>query len=185
MPPPDNSLLKLSCPKVLAGYESTVSRLFRTKAEQVRRFFSLRLRCTEDAKDAAQELFLRLWVHEKSGGLREDASGYMNAAAANLAVDIGRRRQARAFDRHESWDGQELSLGVDASEDLHWREGLEALLASLQQLPETTQQVFLLYHFDNLSHAEIAARLAVSTRTVERHIVRAMKHCKECIGDYL
>lgn len=170
---------------LLDGYESTVSRLFRTKAEQVRRFFSLRLRCSEDAKDAAQELFLRLWIHEKSGRLRDDASGYLRAAAANLVVDIGRRRQTRAFDRHESWDGQEQPLCVDASEDLHWREGLGELLAGLRQLPETTQQVFLLYHFDNLSHAEIAERLAVSTRTVERHMVRAMKHCKECIGDYL
>lgn len=183
---PDNGLLKLPCAKELNGYESIVARLFRTQAGKVLRFLSHRLRSTEDAKDAAQELFLRLWTHEQAGELKDDATAYMNAAAANLAIDIERRRRSRAFDRQESWDGQEPPpLEVDGGDVLHWRRGVEALLESLQHLPETTQQIFLLYHFEHLSHLEIADRLAVSTRTVERHMARAMEHCKDRLGDFL
>jgi RNA polymerase sigma-70 factor (ECF subfamily) len=186
---PDDGLLKLPCEKDLTApcvYESTVVRLFKTQATKIRRFLSYRLRNSEDAKDAAQELFLRLWTHEQEGNLKEDAVAYMNAAAGNIAIDIERRRKSRGFDQQETFDTQELPPStIDEGDALHWRRGVEVLVYSLQELPEITQQVFVLHHFENLSHAAIAEKLAISIRTVERHMARALKHCKECLGDYL
>jgi RNA polymerase sigma factor (sigma-70 family) len=183
---PDDGLLKFPCAKGLTGYESTVVRLFKTRAAKIQRFLAYRLRDTEDAKDAAQELFLKLWTHEKAGNLKEDAAAYMNAAAANIAIDIERRRRSRAFDQQETFDTQEFpAVDIDGSDLLHWQRGVEALVKNLHDLPEITQQIFVLHHFENLSHAAIATQLAVSTRTVERHMVRALQHCKERLGDYL
>ena len=58
---------------------------------------------------------------------------------------------------------------------------LERLAAALAQLPPQCQQAFLLNRLEGLTHAEIAARLGVSTKTVQRNIERALQLCVQVL----
>ena len=48
---------------------------------------------------------------------------------------------------------------------------------ALADLPGPWRDAFLLSRVDGLTRAEIAARLGVSVKTVERNIARALGHC--------
>jgi DNA-directed RNA polymerase specialized sigma24 family protein len=39
--------------------------------------------------------------------------------------------------------------------------------------------VFLLHKFEGLSHADIATRLGISKNMVEKHIIKALAHCRD------
>ena len=164
----------------------TVARLFKAHARRVGRLLSRHLRNPDDAADASQDLFLKLWRRERSGQLRDEATAYMNSAAITIAIDIERRRRSHAGDRILEVPIEELRHNAAGNDEaLHWRQGVQALVKSLEELPTLTQQVFLLYHFDGLAHAAISQRLAISLRSVERHMARALVHCRHGVKDYL
>jgi RNA polymerase sigma factor (sigma-70 family) len=58
---------------------------------------------------------------------------------------------------------------------------LERLSVALEQLPEQCRRAFLLNRLEGLTHAQIATQLGVSTKTVQRHIERALQACVEVL----
>lgn len=53
----------------------------------------------------------------------------------------------------------------------------------LQKLPPSTRNIFLKYHLENKTYADIAVDLGISVRTVEREIARAMRHMSAALGN--
>jgi RNA polymerase sigma-19 factor, ECF subfamily len=165
---------------------STVAELFKAHARRVRSFLRFRLRSDEDAQDAVQDVFLRLWQREREGSLKAEARSYMVSAAFNAAVDVERRRSYQRVDAHVLVDDVEVA-DSDAEPDdaLFWRNALHNLVDALNDLPDVTQQVFALSHIEGLTHVAIAERLEMSVRNVERHMARAIAHCEGRLKDYL
>lgn len=175
-----------------AGSDSppTVVRLFKAQSRRLVGFLTKKLHNDADAQDASQEVFLKLWKQEQSGLLREDASAYMFSAARSAAVDCERRRHSQRADQMLDLEEGELAELPDrqvaaAEERHHWRQAVATLVSSLEALPEKTQRIFLLYHLENLNYVEIAQRLGTSERSIERHMRRALCHCRARLGDYL
>jgi RNA polymerase sigma-19 factor, ECF subfamily len=166
--------------------QSTVARLFKAHSARMRNFLRFRLRNHEEAQDAAQDVFLRLWEREREGALQADARAYMVSAVFHAAVDVTRRRSRSLVDEHEALDDEQLpdpSASVESR--LFWRNALRQLVDALKDLPVTTQQVFVMAHVEGLTHTVIAERLEISVRHVERHLVRALGHCELRLKDYL
>jgi RNA polymerase sigma-70 factor (ECF subfamily) len=67
-------------------------------------------------------------------------------------------------------------------ESLEYVQGAtDKLRLALKQLPDRTRRVYLLHRLENLPHAEVAARLGLSPRTVERDVVEAITHLKRAL----
>mgnify|MGYP006185834001 FL=1 len=52
---------------------------------------------------------------------------------------------------------------------------------AIAALPEATRNIFLLYHVDECSYRDIAERLAISPRSVEYQLRRALIDCRAYI----
>lgn len=150
---------------------------------ELRRFLGNYLNDKSDVDDCVQESFLNLWRQEAKGTLREDPRGYLFITARNVIRDFKRKMRVRQADHH-----------VPLSEDLHGlrsvenetalshREGLRLIEAQLGDLRPSTRLVFLLHYVEMMPFQDIAKRLGVTTRTVEREMARALEHCRAALA---
>jgi RNA polymerase sigma-70 factor (ECF subfamily) len=139
-----------------------------------------------EAEDLTQEVLLRA-VRNGSDQAIETPDGFVFTIASNLLRDRARRRITRQADRHVSLyppgDGetaaeplQLVAEDLPADRVLMGREKLQRTLDALAELPERTQEIFILFRVERLRQTEIAARLGVSVSAVEKHVVRAVAH---------
>jgi RNA polymerase sigma factor (sigma-70 family) len=154
-----------------------VARLFREHNQALVSFLALRLRSIHEAREVAQEAYVRLLELE-----RRDVSGFLRSylfrIASNLAVDRVRKRVTETrFSQTEIFD-----LFADPTDeperDLLAKEDLRRLSECLAELPEQARQAFLMFRLDGLSQEDIAARLGVTDRMVRKYITRALIHCR-------
>ncbi|AYC33663.1 RNA polymerase sigma factor [Pseudomonas cavernae] len=55
---------------------------------------------------------------------------------------------------------------------------LERLVEAIAALPKRCQQVFVMHKIHELPHAEVAARLGISRKTVEKHLRLGLAACR-------
>jgi RNA polymerase sigma-70 factor (ECF subfamily) len=140
-----------------------------------------RLGCPHGAADLAHDTFVRLLGAGNVSGLREPRA-YLTTTASRLLMDRARRRRieeaylaelalaAEALGGHPS--PEQILAAVDA---------LEQICAALDGLPERPRRAFLLHYLDGLTHAAIAAQLGVSTKMIQKYLVRALLHCHRAL----
>src|ERR1700687_1023801 len=97
-----------------ASSPSIVGSLFKSQARKVPNFLTFRLKSADDADDAAQEVFLKLWRYERSGNLREEATAYMFSAAYSVATDLERHRIRHQHEVLDDLDSERVAEGGPA-----------------------------------------------------------------------
>jgi RNA polymerase sigma-70 factor (ECF subfamily) len=141
---------------------------------------ALRLVASEaDAEDIAQEVFIKAYEHFDELRHSPTAGGWLKTVARNLSLNHLTRYRARwrFFSEIQSpeQDG-DFAANLPAP-DLH-QPSLDAadrrhvLNAALQRLPDSQRVPLVLFHFDNLSYEQIAAKLKVSLGKVKTDIHR-------------
>ena len=159
-----------------------VAGLFKQYGQQLFRFLRNRLRGSE-VEDIAQETYLHL-LQSPQAEAAQNPRAFLFKTAANLIID--RARYDKVRERHAAsnsgieYEPSDLPTPEEAT---HYTFRFEQLLRVLNELPADCRHVFLLSWFDGIPNAEIAARLGVSKRTVERHIVKAIDHCFHRLND--
>ena len=107
----------------------------------------------EDAKDAAQEVFLRL--HRSLGQFREDSDfpPWLYRMTVNICHDVRRRRRPEI-----ALDGamEVADVAPSAEERVVFRQQQELVLAALGSLTEREREVIVLRDLEGLSTAEVA-----------------------------
>jgi RNA polymerase sigma-70 factor (ECF subfamily) len=135
----------------------------------------------EDAEDVAQETYLRLVQAVALDRSEVRVRALMFKAATNLAYDRFRQRRSRGLH-----DDGELSTLPDDTPPAERVVALEQAVAIVEStvlgLPPRCRQVFLLRTSHECSYEEIAERLGVSKRTVEREMQAALDACQRELG---
>ena len=154
---------------------SRVELLFREHNETLVRFLRGRLPQDVDAREAAQEAYVRLLQLDQPtqpSFLR----AYLFKVAANVATDLLRRRATRKQgDMTEAGlHGQEAPATQETA--LQAREQLDLVARALLELPPRCREAFRLSREEELGSGEIAARLGVSDRMVRQYLARALEH---------
>jgi RNA polymerase sigma factor (sigma-70 family) len=145
-------------------------------------YFRRRVRQQDDVFDLVQEVFLRL---SKRGAIDDidHLRGYVFQVAASVLTDRQRRRAVRQEDAHVELDADyDGDIEIGPERILAGRSALKEALAALDRMPERTRTIFVLRRLEGLRYLEIAARLGLSVRAVEKHMVRAVQHLA-AIGD--
>jgi RNA polymerase sigma factor (sigma-70 family) len=133
------------------------------------------------AEDIVQNVWLKLRERGDCDTWQEPRA-MLFATAANLRIDAHRRETVaqKAISQDvalAATTGQ--SLDPEAQADATGR--LEKLSAALAKLPPQCRDAFLLHRLEKLTYAQIATRLGISTKTVQRHIERALQVCVQVL----
>ncbi|WP_129775128.1 RNA polymerase sigma factor [Peristeroidobacter soli] len=153
-----------------------VERLFREHNEALIRFLMSRMRSYHEAREVAQEAYVRLLSLDDTGAVSY-LRAFLFKTAANIAID--RQRRDHSYGRVD-----ELPLFQELTEQRtpERRVAGEQTLARLQRLiaalPAKCREAFVLHQFHNMSPAQIAQQMRVSERMVRKYIVRALAHCR-------
>jgi RNA polymerase sigma-70 factor (ECF subfamily) len=168
-----------------AQYGSLVESLYVKYANNLRAFLRRYLKREDEVDESVQEAFLHVWRQEQRGALRENARAYLFATALNVIRDKWRRDRARHRDQHvELSEDIGAARNTEEDQNLLWKEGIRMLERELAKLKPSTRAVFLMHHVEHLSFQDIAAKLNVSTRTVEREMAKALDHCRGALTPF-
>ncbi|MFG1477309.1 sigma-70 family RNA polymerase sigma factor [Xanthobacter sp. V4C-4] len=137
------------------------------------------------ARDVVQDTFLRIHASAPAGEVASPTA-YLFRVADNLAIDHLRQEAARArFAAPEAEHDTAAAPEPSPEQALDYKQRLDALDAAIAELPPKCRDVFLLHKFDGLSHGEIAARLGISRSMVEKHMMKALAHCRDRLADLM
>lgn len=129
----------------------------------------------DDARDLLHDIYERVLV----GSSAERPSftrGYVFAVARNLIISRARRAQIISFDLVADLETLKTELDFGAAErQLSAREDLRRVEAGLGRLPPRCREVIRLRKVEGLSIQEVATRLQVSVKAVERQTTLGMR----------
>lgn len=151
-----------------------LAHLYHTEAPRLRRMLTRRL-SPDRAADLVQTTFLRvLGLGTARLSKLDQPQAYLTRVASNLMRDHAKSACRRSEALHVTVEACELSTG-DPHARLEARDMLRRVDAALERLPERTREIFMAHRFEDLSYPQIAERMAVSIKTVEKHISLALK----------
>lgn len=159
------------------GDKKAFESLYHLYKERLAVNFIKLLRDDELAKDALQELFIRVWNNRLSIDLNQSFRSYLFRIAQNLAIDYYRKAA-----RDKSM--QTLMLQQDnwyqhIEEQLVARENLAILYSILDKLPEKQRRAYILHKVENKSYKEISELMNITPSTINKHIHVAHQFVKE------
>ncbi|HYO80530.1 MAG TPA: sigma-70 family RNA polymerase sigma factor [Bryobacteraceae bacterium] len=125
----------------------------------------------EDARDLAQEVFVRALRHENQLRDRHKARHWLSRIASNVTIDFLRQRRENV---HLDDIPTSSSCTCDHPEQMAEREQLRRLLnRALQQLTWRERCALLLRDLNDLGTDEVAAVMRCSQATVRSHAANA------------
>lgn len=136
--------------------------------------------CRETAADLAQEAYIRLLLHGSETGISHPEA-YLFRIGRNLAIDYQRSPLSKT--ELLPLDEELLCPLLQPDELACLRQQCEMLLDAIFSMPEPCRDVFLLRKLDELSYNQIAARLAISEKTVQRRLVQSMLHIHRYVSN--
>ena len=142
------------------------------------RLAALLLGDTGRAEEVVQDAFVKL--HSRIGGLRRSdaAPAYLRSAVLN-----GARSQLRHRAVHDRHAERVSTLGVSPSAEAGAlaRTEHDRVLAAMRRLPDRQREALALRYYLDLSEAEMAAAMGISTGSVKTHLHRGLA----ALGDLL
>ncbi len=162
----------------------TIDDLQRTEESRLRRFFMRRFRNAADAADATQETFLRLLqVQERT--LIENPQAYLFQIAKSVASRTAARLAADAMLFLPEEAGANQPMDAPCQERIvNGRQCLVLMAKAIERLPNRCQEVFILSRLHGMPNGVIAEKLGISRNMVEKHIIRALIHCRKSGPNY-
>ena len=124
------------------------------------------------AEDIAQEVFIKTW-DKRDTVVRATVKSYLYKIANNLAINhfnSGKKRFELKLSESHDRTISESPQYVMEKEEFAVR-----LNRALENLPESQRIVFLMNRMDDLTYKEIADRLEISVKAVEKRMQGALE----------
>lgn len=175
----EDSSTKRAAPAPVREHNLRVGELFEAHNHALLRFLACRLHSTQEAKEVAQEAYVRMLQLDAPGGI-----GYLRAflfkIAANLAADrIKSARRRGTLDQLIFFD--ESDCECSAEEAAGAEQELATILEICERLPARCRYAFIMHRFYGHSIAEVAHLMNLSVRMVQLYVERALVFCRNAL----
>jgi len=144
--------------------------LFDTHFDAIRRYLYYRCADSELASDLAQDLFTRLWEKQMNLDPVRDRALLYKIASDLMVSKFRRRRLELNFSSSVTISGEI----ADTDKNVEYSELARRYSSALAKMGEIQRTAFLLSRNENLKYVEIAERLGLSVKAVEKRISVAL-----------
>ena len=134
------------------------------------------------AEDIVQEVFLKVWEVRETLKMEDAIQSYLYRSCYNAALNFLKQQK-----KNTDLDNLEATITASDSAERHlnFQETEAEIQKAIDALPPKTKVVFTLSRFEELSYKEIAERLDISVKSVEKHMGIALQRLRENLKDYL
>lgn len=127
---------------------------------------------SQAAEDVVQQVLINVWDQRYKLQEVRSLKAYLLRMIYNSCMNY--LDHQKVVNKHKEAALQQLNemelRCIEESETDH-----SEIIKALDTLPERNREVFRLHYFEGLKHKEIAAKLNISDRTVETHIVKGLR----------
>lgn len=128
-----------------------------------------------DARDAVQDLYLKLWnLRDRLEFIREPVS-YGSLMMRNLSIDRIRKR----FPSHSL--KEEMAVKGPPDEDIELKEQLEGVRKAMKELPESQRKLLSMKVIEGLDYPEIEKRTGLSGLNIRVQVSLARKRLRQLL----
>src|ERR1700759_102782 len=149
------------------------TKLFAESRDTLQRYIRRFVGSSETAKEIVQEAFLRTYRERESV---TTLRAFLFSTARNLAANDYRHR--RTVERSAMGEFGDLRVNRESESlesELIKDERNRLIQEAIDHLPRQCRAAFTLRVFHECSYQEVAKRLGISAKTVEKHIARGLR----------
>jgi RNA polymerase sigma-70 factor (family 1) len=162
----------VSTPELYTTFEA----LFREHYNMLANYAFSLLKSREDAEDAVQDVFVKLWQNSPDVIGTSQVKFYLLTATRNTCISLLRKQSGKSF---VPADADHLPERDNAEPAKQEQDVLSIVEAALSTLPQQCQAVFRMSRFGKLTYREIADELGISVKTVENQVGKALRIMRE------
>lgn len=152
--------------------------LFDKHFDALRNYIYYRISDEDMATDYAQDVFLKLWEKRKQWYDTEHLKSLLYKMAADLIVSHYRKGQTKVqFDQYLKVQSDEIHETPESV--LQYAELKKQIASALSTMNEGQRVAFLMNRDEGLTYREIAERLDISEKTVEKRMSNALKWLRQ------
>ncbi|ADY53710.1 RNA polymerase, sigma-24 subunit, ECF subfamily [Pseudopedobacter saltans DSM 12145] len=129
----------------------------------------------EACEDILQEVFLTIWEKRNELQIKTSLKAYLYACVKYEVY----RQLKKSYSKQRIDDDLINSLEESATaNNIEYKQLVETVSFAVDNLPPKCREVYQLSRQESLTHKAIASKMNISTKTVENHITKALKHLK-------
>ncbi|MEG1007694.1 MAG: RNA polymerase sigma-70 factor [Bacteroides sp.] len=139
------------------------------------------LKSEDDAEDIAQDVFVKIWADAETWKNCEMHSGYIYIMVRNQVFNFLKHKSIASTYEEQLAGKYASSFQADIHDELYAKEIELLMKLTVSRMPEQRRKVFIMSRQQHMSNNEIAEKLNISIRTVERHLYLALAELKKII----
>lgn len=143
------------------------------------------------AQDIVQDAFLALWEKSETITIHDSPKAYLFQAVRNKALNYNRHLQVKQSVREDlisKIETAEKAVFSDFNDPFYslLEQEMEQKIAILiDSMPEKCREVFKMSRQDHLKNKEIADKMGISVKMVEKYISKALLVLRTELSDYM
>lgn len=136
----------------------------------------------DKAQSLVQDCFVKLWNNRNELEKVNRLAPYLTLMVRNRCIDHLRKiKSIESLDKSEHMEESD----IHTENTVNFHEFEERLIVALAVMPERSRMAFEYSRFEGLSYEEIADKMGITVKAVERLISRALKSLRNDLKEYI
>lgn len=166
------------------GDERVFEEIFRKYYQSLSNYANSILKEMDESEEIVQNLFLGIWEKRANLEITISLKSYLYRAVHNHCLN--RIKHLKVREEYQQYATNFYDVSHESVSNTVMKNELEQKIEeAISKLPEQCRVVFSLSRFEELKYHEIAEKLAISPKTVENHIGKALKLLRIELSEYL
>jgi RNA polymerase sigma factor (sigma-70 family) len=173
--------------RVQTGDEAALGALMERWERPLKSFIARIVFNASEAEELAQETFVRVWQQREKFRAGAEFRPWVFSIAVNLARNRLRWWRRRPTVELHEWSATEgeRSEGAKSESALERNERANAVRDAIAALPLELRESIVLFEYEQMSHAEIAATVGCTAKAVETRIYRAKEKLRGALKRWM
>jgi len=152
--------------------------LFDQYYDPIRKFLYYKCGDMDQSEDLCQDVFMKLW-DKRDDVKSETVKSYLYTIANNMLLNKIRHEKVKMSFVEQHKDQQEEESPEYQLEEKEFKAKLDLVIGDM---PEKQREVFLMNRIEEMTYQEIAARLELSVKAIEKRMHGALNHVRQHLG---